>query len=169
MSSNVTIEVNKLANNPTKLWEKVKNKSPNKGAKKLNVGEFTKADVEKQPDHVRFVFISDTHNQTDQLNMPDGDVLIHAGDFSKVGLPGEIDHFNEFLGKVKHKYKHMIVISGNHELTFDPEGAASASSILPKDSLDLDHVEMKKKLTNCTYIEDEAVDVMGFKIYGSPW
>ena len=28
---------------------------------------------------------------------------------------------------------------------------------------------MKKKLTNCIYLEDEAVDVMGFKIYGSPW
>ena len=169
MSASVTIKVNKLANKPTNLWDKIKNKTPNKNATKLNVEDFTTKYGDKQPGHVRFVFISDTHNQTDKLDMPDGDVLIHAGDFTNVGLPREIDHFNEFLGKIKHKYKHVIVISGNHELTFDPKGADVASNLLPKDCLDLDHLEMKKKLTNCTYIEDEAVDVMGFKIYGAPW
>ena len=35
---------------------------------------------------VRFVCTSDTHNQTDRYNfqVPDGDVLIHGGDFTQV-------------------------------------------------------------------------------------
>ena len=35
---------------------------------------------------LRFVCTSDTHNQTDGYNfqIPDGDVLLHAGDFSQV-------------------------------------------------------------------------------------
>lgn len=169
MSSKETITVNELAQKPTILWDKLKNKSPNKKSSKLNIEDFTSNVGEKPPGHIRFVFISDTHNQADTLEMPDGDVMIHAGDFSNVGLPREIDNFNKFLGNMKNKYKHVIVISGNHELTFDPKGAESAANFLPKDCLDLDHLEMKKKLTNCTYLEDEAVDVMGFKIYGSPW
>lgn len=169
MSSEEKIQVNELTQKPTKLWDKLKNKSPNKQSTKLNIEKFTTNVSEKPPGHVRFVFISDTHNQADTLHMPDGDIMIHAGDFSNVGLPREIDNFNVFLGKMKDKYKNIIVISGNHELTFDPKGAEAAKNYLPKDCLKLDHIEMKKKLTNCIYLEDEAVDVMGFKIYGSPW
>jgi len=45
-------------------------------------------DIEKpkENDKVRFVCISDTHcTETCFENVPDGDVLIHAGDFSYVG------------------------------------------------------------------------------------
>lgn len=37
---------------------------------------------------VRFVCTSDTHNQTHRFkyHLPDGDVLVHAGDFSQVLL-----------------------------------------------------------------------------------
>lgn len=31
--------------------------------------------------------------------MPYGDVLIHAGDFTELGLPSEVKKFNEWLGK----------------------------------------------------------------------
>jgi 3',5'-cyclic AMP phosphodiesterase CpdA len=31
--------------------------------------------------------------------IPDGDIFIHAGDFTKCGLPSEVDEFNEWLGK----------------------------------------------------------------------
>lgn len=40
---------------------------------------------------VRFVCISDTHDLHAKLNVPDGDVLIHAGDFMAFGdVPKEI-------------------------------------------------------------------------------
>ena len=35
------------------------------------------------------------------------------------------------------------------------------------DELGISHV--KEMLTNCTYLEDSAVQLYGWKIYGSPW
>jgi len=52
-------------------------------------------------DQVRFVCMSDTHSNaayfTDML--PPGDVFLHAGDFTYLGLPREVEEFNAFLGK----------------------------------------------------------------------
>lgn len=31
--------------------------------------------------------------------IPDGDVLLHTGNFSNLGIPREVEAFNEFLGK----------------------------------------------------------------------
>ena len=49
--------------------------------------------------------------------IPDGDVLIHAGDFTRCGHLQEVKEFNTWLGTLPHKHK--IVIAGNHELSFD--------------------------------------------------
>ncbi len=49
-------------------------------------------------DKVRFVCVSDTHNQTDRLEVPPGDVLLHAGDFTMTGQMKEVEHFNDWLG-----------------------------------------------------------------------
>jgi predicted phosphodiesterase len=44
---------------------------------------------------VRIVCISDTHGQHANLSVPDGDILIHAGDFAAFGeTPIEIIDFN---------------------------------------------------------------------------
>ena|SRR3990167_7434738 len=78
--------------------------------------------VPKPDNHTRFVCISDTHSKHTSIPfMPDGDVLIHAGDFSNVGTAKEILEFNEWLGTLKNKYRHIIVIAGNHDVTFDTE------------------------------------------------
>ena len=42
--------------------------------------------------------------------IPDGDILIHAGDFSISGLVSEVKEFNDWLGTLPHKHK--IVIAG---------------------------------------------------------
>jgi len=43
---------------------------------------------------VRIVCISDTHGQHAKLSVPDGDILIHAGDFMAFGdAPKEIIDF----------------------------------------------------------------------------
>ncbi|KAG7177566.1 Epididymal sperm-binding protein 1-like, partial [Homarus americanus] len=49
---------------------------------------------------VRFVCISDTHNRTDCLHysIPDGDVLLHGGDFTIRGDPHNAHVFNQWLG-----------------------------------------------------------------------
>ena len=52
---------------------------------------------ETKPDgHIRFVCLSDTHcNDGCFQNVPDGDVLIHAGDFTYVGSKKEIEIFEK--------------------------------------------------------------------------
>lgn len=62
---------------------------------------------------MKVVCISDTHGYHDDISMPEGDMLIHAGDFTNIGSPKEILNFNNWLGKLN--YKHKIVIPGNHD------------------------------------------------------
>lgn len=45
--------------------------------------------------------MADTHALTKHIkfDIPDGDIFIHAGDFSATGKLNEIQEFNEWLGK----------------------------------------------------------------------
>jgi hypothetical protein len=67
---------------------------------------------------VRIICISDTHGQHAGLRVPDGDILIHAGDFMTCGnAPREIIDFNTWLARQPHAQK--IVIAGNHDRLFE--------------------------------------------------
>lgn len=66
---------------------------------------------------IRIVCISDTHNL--QPELPDGDLLLHAGDLSQRGSFDEIQAQLDWLNAQPHKQK--IVIAGNHDLLLDPE------------------------------------------------
>ncbi|XP_074640001.1 metallophosphoesterase domain-containing protein 1-like [Tubulanus polymorphus] len=115
--------------------------------------------------NVRFVCISDTHSRTQKLEIPPGDILIHAGDFSNEGRISEVANFNKFLASLPHTRK--IVIAGNHELSFDPETNMISYDQMLKELHGKDNI--RDLLTDCTYLEDSATDVFGYKIYGSPW
>lgn len=99
---------------------------------------------------IRLVIIADTHGLHEKLAIPDGDILIHAGDLTLRDSADEVAAFNEFLGALPHPEK--IVIAGNHDFYFEREPRAA-----------------RALMTNCTYLEDEAVTVRGIKFYGSPW
>lgn len=121
-----------------------------------------------------FVCISDTHTKTYGLNLPEGDVLLHAGDFSSTGLPEEVANFNEWLSKQNFKYK--VVIAGNHDITFDLENYEkklkdSFHSFFAryKKAKIFTAEEVKNSLKNCIYLEDSSIEIEGYKIYGSPW
>lgn len=66
---------------------------------------------------LRVVCISDTHSFHKNLDVPNGDILIHAGDFTLYGKEEHAHDFNEWLGTLPHKTK--IVIVGNHENNAD--------------------------------------------------
>lgn len=66
---------------------------------------------------MRLVCISDTHNYHAKLQIPDGDILIHAGDFSNHGKPKEVASFCNWFAQQPHKYK--IAVTGNHDLSLD--------------------------------------------------
>ena len=62
---------------------------------------------------IRVVCISDTHGKHRNVKVPDGDVLIHGGDFTHFGKIEDAVDMNDWLGELPHPYK--IVVDGNHE------------------------------------------------------
>ena len=105
----------------------------------------------------RIICISDTHEHHEELGisrMPKGDILIHAGDFTNIGQPKAIAEFGAWLRALD--YKHKIVIAGNHDILFQ------------KDPLKARRV-LKDACPDVIYLQDEGVEVMGLKIWGSPW
>jgi len=100
--------------------------------------------------------ISDTHTKHRQVQLPESDVLIHAGDFTNVGEMHDVIDFNQWLGENKHKYKHHpVVICGNHEKSFDPRMKQYDPS-------------MKNLITNAALLDNSSIEIEGWKIYGSP-
>ena len=99
---------------------------------------------------IRIVCISDTHGQHAKLSVPDGDILIHAGDFSAFGdTPIEVIDFNRWLGTLPHRYK--VVIAGNHDWMFERHPGTA-----------------RELLTNAIYLENSGTELAGLKIWGSP-
>ena len=116
---------------------------------------------------VTMLHLSDTHNLHGLLteNLPSADVLIHTGDWTENGTDEEHNDFNKWLGTIKEKYKHIIVISGNHEwptegMTTNPNMLRSALN--PK-------THLQNLLTYATVLDHEETTVCGIKIFGSSW
>lgn len=65
---------------------------------------------------IRVVCISDTHT-LEWPDVPDGDLLIHAGDLSNDGSVREIQATVDWLRSLPHPHK--IAIGGNHDSYFD--------------------------------------------------
>jgi Icc-related predicted phosphoesterase len=103
---------------------------------------------------MKLVLMSDTHMSHHDLVVPDGDVLVHAGDIT-FGPKGHeplsmYESFNRWLGTLPHQYK--IVIPGNHDC-------------LAERRPDL----IKQTMTNCHFLIDEEFVIDGVKFYGLPW
>lgn len=99
---------------------------------------------------MRIVAISDTHEMHRKILVPDGDVLVHAGDMTWHGELDAIAEFNAWLGRLPHTHK--IVIAGNHDWGFQLQPAAARALI-----------------TNAIYLEDSSTEIQGVRFYGSPW
>lgn len=65
---------------------------------------------------MKIVAISDTHGQHRQItrsDIPDGDVLIHAGDFTRHGDIHELEDFLDWFKDLPHEHK--LFTAGNHD------------------------------------------------------
>ncbi|XDV24548.1 hypothetical protein PO909_028681 [Leuciscus waleckii] len=167
------VEVDEYSSNPTQAFTFYNINQGRFQPPHVHMVDPLPHDSPKPPGYTRFVCISDTHSRTDTIQMPYGDVLLHTGDFTELGLPSEVKKFNDWLGTLPYEIK--IVIAGNHELTFDQEFMAdlikqdfyyfpSASKLKPEN-----YENVQSLLTNCIYLQDSDVTVRGFRIYGSPW
>ena len=99
---------------------------------------------------MRIVCVSDTHGYHRRTEVPDGDVLVHAGDLTGDGWLSDVEEFDRWLGTLPHAHK--VVICGNHDWCFQDQPAAA-----------------RARLTNATYLEDSGCEIAGLRFYGSPW
>jgi predicted phosphohydrolase len=99
---------------------------------------------------LRIVLVADTHGLHGRIDVPGGDILVHAGDICMRGALEEVEAFSRWLGALPHRHK--IVIAGNHDFCFERQPA-----------------EARARLGGCVYLQDAAVAVEGIRFYGSPW
>jgi Icc-related predicted phosphoesterase len=101
---------------------------------------------------MKIVAISDTHGYKPDL--PDGDVLIHAGDFLGAGNYREMLDFLGWLNTVTPKFKRTLIVPGNHDKWVE------ANPVLAREEL---------AAVGATLLIDESVTIDGKTFYGTPW
>ncbi len=100
---------------------------------------------------LNLVLISDTHGLHDQLHLPPGDMILHAGDVSSRGTETEVIKFLEWFEGLDYQYK--IFIAGNHDFFFENSSPEKIAAIIPP---------------SITYLNDSGITIEGIKIWGSP-
>ncbi len=98
----------------------------------------------------RLVLLSDTHGFHTQLRIPDGDILVHAGDFCTSGKEEQARAFARWFRNQPHAHK--VVIAGNHDR-----------------SLEIDIGLGDRLFEGATYLLDREATVLGLRFYGAPW
>jgi hypothetical protein len=99
---------------------------------------------------MRLVAVADTHTFHDDLEVPDGDVFVHAGDLCRRGDLDELKGVAGWIHALPHRHK--VVVAGNHDWAFAREPAAARALLGP-----------------VHYLEDRALTIEGVRFYGSPW
>lgn len=82
--------------------------------------------------------------------MPEGDIILHAGDFSKRGTEEQIRDFFDWFSRLDYRYR--ICIAGNHDFLAERE-PMKFRRLIPD---------------NCIYLENSGTIVEGIRIWGSP-
>lgn len=100
---------------------------------------------------MKIACFADTHRCIEGLDIPNGDVVICAGDFCNSGSLEDVIAFNGWFSRLP--CRHKILVAGNHDVCFE-NNLAVAKTFLNK---------------NIIYLQDEAIEIEGVKFYGSPW
>ena len=98
----------------------------------------------------RIVAISDTHEQHGSIILPEGDILVCAGDITTNGKPAAVSEFDAWFAAQPHRYK--LLIAGNHDFLFEKDNLHARGLISP----------------GIIYLEDSGCEIMGLKFWGSP-
>ena len=99
---------------------------------------------------MKIVCLSDTHNCNENIEVPDGDILLHAGDATVRGTIFEINQSANWFTSLPHKHK--IFVAGNHDWLFENDNALA-----------------RMLISQVSYLQDSFIEIEGLKIYGSPW
>jgi Icc-related predicted phosphoesterase len=102
---------------------------------------------------MKIVCVSDTHLQVgNKFKIPDGDVLIHAGDATPNGRLEHTAQFADWLSRQPHKHK--LFVAGNHDYAFQVQRGYAVQLI---------------EAAGARYLEDSGVIIDGRLFWGSPW
>ena len=102
---------------------------------------------------MKIVCISDTHGCIQDVSFPEGDVIVHCGDFSNHGTEKELTNQLDFFSNLPYKYK--IWIAGNHDLLIHSSHGPAFIS--------------KYSNNNIFYLQDSSITINGINFYGTPW
>ena len=108
---------------------------------------------------VRIVHMSDTHNflkvnHKQRSFLPDGNILVHTGNFSINGKEEEFAQFNAWLQSVSDLYHYRIVCLGHKDVKVYGNNFDA----------------MRKLLSGATHVLcHEEVTVLGIRFYACPW
>lgn len=83
--------------------------------------------------------------------IPEGDVIVHAGDFTEAGTKSETDAFLRWFSALPHKYK--ILVAGNHDFYLEKH-SSSLDQIIPE---------------NIIYLMNSGIKIGNFNFWGSPY
>ena len=106
---------------------------------------------------MRIVFISDTHNRHEKLEVPEGDVLVHSGDLTMDGEFTYVQDFNTWF--VDQPHAHKVLIAGNHDFYLERQHELGQLS---------DYTEIIN-FPGCHYLLNRGVTIEGVNFYGSPF
>ncbi len=105
----------------------------------------------------RIVCISDSHGHQGDPGfpqIPDGDILVHAGDLTQDIGRADLRNFLKWFEAQPHKHK--VFIAGNHD---------GALEKWP----DLARQMIRETAPSCTYLQDSGCEIMGLKLWGMPY
>jgi Icc-related predicted phosphoesterase len=110
---------------------------------------------------IKVVCTSDTHNT--QPHIPDGDVLLHAGDLTNHGTAAEVQAQLDWLASLPHTHK--VVIAGNHDKVLDPDFVEHRRGLGERFSLNWHDITYLR----CSSVTLDVARVdRSLKVYGDP-
>lgn len=101
---------------------------------------------------MKIICLSDTHNKHQKLNIPECDLLIHAGDFTQKGKPKEATDFFIWFSQQPARYK--VFVAGNHDFCMENDLRLS--------------FEKEAASLGLIYLNDSGITIEGLEIWGSP-
>lgn len=123
---------------------------------------------------MKIVCISDTHSLHRKMlhNLPEGDILIHAGDCTNVGEKYEVEQFVQWFQNIK-GFDTKIFIAGNHDWAFQRVNEPHHKG----DYEWFHHLMNEENLSqsDVVYLQDSEFIIHDprfsrpIKFYGSPW
>lgn len=106
---------------------------------------------------MKLCIISDTHGFHEKIKIPQCDLLIHCGDFSRMGQKRDTMDFLQWLTRQPAKYK--VFIAGNHDLPWEGDQAWKQRTLK----------QLYTYEKNIYYLENSGKEIEGLELWGSPY